>query len=143
LNLKKGKVSFFSADPHEAKSQPVLEVKGTRLRFNPTPLFLGVELGRTLSGKEQADRKAASLTKRSRVLMALSGSDWGWTSDFLRKVYQTSLLSGATYARDRWLLWLSASSVDTLDRAQNRNFRVITGQPASTPNEALRVEAGF
>jgi hypothetical protein len=47
-----------------------------------------VELGRTLLGKEQADRKAANLTKGSRVLTALSGSDWGWTSDLLQKVYQ-------------------------------------------------------
>jgi hypothetical protein len=30
-----------------------------------------------------------------------------------------------------------------LDRAQNHNLRVITGQLASMPNEALRVEAGF
>jgi hypothetical protein len=97
LNLKKCEVSFFSADPHEAKWQPVVEVKGTRLRFNPTPLFLGVGLGRTLSGKEQADRKTASLTKGSRVLTALSGTDWGWNSNLLRKVYQTSLFSGATY----------------------------------------------
>jgi hypothetical protein len=41
-------MSFLSADPHEAKWQPVVEVEGTRLRFNPTPLFLGVELGRRL-----------------------------------------------------------------------------------------------
>jgi hypothetical protein len=63
LNLKKCEVSFFSADPHQTKWEPVVEVKGTRLAFNPNPLFLGVELGRTLSGKEQADRKVASLTK--------------------------------------------------------------------------------
>jgi hypothetical protein len=75
--------------------------------------------------------------------MALSGTDWGWTSDLLRKVYQTSLLRGATYAGGGWLPWLSASSVDTLDQAQNRNFKVITGQLASTPNKALRVEVGF
>jgi hypothetical protein len=75
LNLKKCKVSFFSADPHEAKWQSVVEVERTRLRFNPTPLFLGVELGSTLSGKEQADRKAVSLTKGSWVLTALSGTD--------------------------------------------------------------------
>jgi hypothetical protein len=60
LNLKKCEVSFFSADLHEAKWQPVVEVEGTRLRFNPAPLFLGLELGRTLSGKEQADRNAAA-----------------------------------------------------------------------------------
>jgi hypothetical protein len=96
LNLKKCEVSFFSADPHEGKWQPVVDVEGTQLRFNPTPLFLGVELGRTLSGKEQAERMAASLTKGSQVLTALSGFDWGWSSDLLRKVYQTSFLSRAT-----------------------------------------------
>jgi hypothetical protein len=108
LNLKKCEVSFFSADPHEAKWQPVMEVEGTQLRFNPTPLFLGVELSRTLSGKEQADRKAASLTKGSWVLTVLSFSDWGWSSNLLRKVYQTSLLSRATYAGGEWLPGLSA-----------------------------------
>jgi hypothetical protein len=76
----------------------VVEVEETILRFNPTPLFLGVGLGRILSGKEQADKKAANLSKGSRVLTALSGTDWGWSGDLLRKVYQTSLLSGATYA---------------------------------------------
>jgi hypothetical protein len=86
LNLKKCEVSFFSADPHEARWQPVVEVKGTKLAFNPNPLFLSMELGRTLSGKEQADRKAANLAKGSWMLTALSGSDWGWFSDLLRKV---------------------------------------------------------
>jgi hypothetical protein len=143
LNLKKCEVSFFSPDPHEAKWEPVVVVKGMRLAFNPKPKFLGVEFGRTLSGKEQANSKAASLTKGSRMLMALSGSDCGWTSDLLRKVYQTSLLSGATYAGGGWLPRLSATGVEMLDRAQNRNLRIITGQLASTPTEALRVEAGF
>jgi hypothetical protein len=92
LNLNKCKVSF-SADPHEAKWEPVVEVEGTRLAFNPTPLFLGVEFGRTLSGKEQADRKAASRTKGSWMLMVLSDSNWGWSSKLFRKMYQTSLFS--------------------------------------------------
>jgi hypothetical protein len=109
-----------------------VEVEGTRLAFNSNPLFLGVELGRTLSGKEQADRKAASLSKGSCMLMALSGSDWGWSS-------WTSLLSGATYAGGGWLPWLSATSVEMLNRAQDRCLRIITGQLASTPTDALRV----
>jgi hypothetical protein len=111
--------------------------------FNPNPLFLGVELGRILSGKEQADRKVASLTKGSWMLTALSGSDWGWSSDLLWKVYQVSLLSRVAYAGGGWLPWLSASSVETLDRSQNCNLRIITGQLALTPTDALRVEARF
>jgi hypothetical protein len=39
--------------------------------------------------------------------------------------------------------WLSAFIVDTLNQAQNHNLRIITGQLASTPTDALRVEAGF
>jgi hypothetical protein len=118
-------------------------VEGMRLAFNPKPRFLGVELSRTLSGKEQADSKAASLTKGFWMLMALSGSDWGWFSDLLRKVYQTSLLNVATYAGGGWLPWLYATSVEMLDWAQNRNLRIITCQLASTPTDALRVEAAF
>jgi hypothetical protein len=75
--------------------------------------------------------------------MALSSFDWGWTSNLLRKLYQTSHLSEATYAGGGWLPWLSAYSVDMLNRAQNRNLRIITRQLASTPTDALRVEAGF
>jgi hypothetical protein len=58
-------------------------------------------------------------------------------------VYQTSLLSGATYAGGGWLPWLSASSVEMLDRADDCNLRIITGQLVSTPTDALRVEEGF
>jgi hypothetical protein len=101
-----------------------------------------VGLGRTLSGKKQADRKAANLSKGSQVLTALSGTDWGWNGNLLRRVYQTSLLSGDTYDGGGWLPWLSATSVDMLDWAQNCNLKVITGQLASMLNEALRVEAG-
>jgi hypothetical protein len=141
LNLEKCEVSF-SADVHEANLRPVVEVKGTILRFDPIPPFLGVLYNRTLSMKPQADRKAAILSKGRRVLAALAGSDWGWNGDLLRKVYQTSLLRGVTYAGGGWLHWLSTSAVGTLNQGQNCNLRVITGQVASTPNEALRLEAG-
>jgi hypothetical protein len=77
------------------------------------------------------------------VLTALSGTDWGWANDLLQKVYLSRLLSGAIYAGGEWLPWLSATCVDTLNWAQNRKLRVITGQLESTPNEALRVEKGF
>jgi hypothetical protein len=84
----------------------------------------------------------AILSKGIWVLVALSGSDWVWNGDLLRKVSQTSLLSGATYAGGEWLPWPSTSDVGTLVRAQNCNIMVLTGQLASTPNKALRLEAG-
>ena len=39
----------FSVDPHQANLQPILLLLGSRLRFNPTPTFLGVTFDRILS----------------------------------------------------------------------------------------------
>ena len=49
LNPSKCEASFFSVDPHQANLQPNLLLLGSRLRFNPTPTFLGVTFDRTLS----------------------------------------------------------------------------------------------
>ena len=48
LNPSKCEASF-SVDPHQANLQPNLLSLGSRLRFNPTPTFLGVTFDRTLS----------------------------------------------------------------------------------------------
>ena len=39
--------SLFSVDPHQANLQSNLFLLGSRLRFNPTPTFLGVTFDRT------------------------------------------------------------------------------------------------
>ena len=49
LNPSKCEASIFSVDPHQANLQPNLLLLGSRLRFNPTPTFLGVTFDRTLS----------------------------------------------------------------------------------------------
>ena len=49
LNASKCEVSFFSVDPHQANLQPNLLLLNSRLRFNPTPTFLGVTFDRTVS----------------------------------------------------------------------------------------------
>ena len=42
LNPSKCEASFFSVDPHQANLQHNLLLLGFRLRFNPTPTFLGI-----------------------------------------------------------------------------------------------------
>ena len=143
LNLSKCEVSFFSTDSHESCWQPVVEVGNTRLRFNPNPVFLGVMYDRTLSFGPQARRVAADVSRGSRLLSAVSGREWGWHAPSLRRVYQALFLSKVRYGAAAWQPWLSDTSVSVLDRAQNRCLRAITGQYASTPVEALRLETGF
>ena len=143
LNLGKCEVTFFSTDTHEAKWQPSVSVGGTSLKFSPTPVFLGVMYDRTLSFRPQAERIAASLSKKTRMMSALAGSEWGWDGDLLRRVYQSVLLGGTSYCGAGWKPWAAKSSLGVLDKAQNRGLRCVTGQFSSTPVEALRLEAGF
>ncbi len=49
LNPDICEVTFFSTNCHEAKWQPTISAKNTRLLYNPQPKFLGVTLDRLLS----------------------------------------------------------------------------------------------
>ena len=49
LSPSKCEAFFFSVDPHQANLKLNLLPLGSRLRFNPTPTFLGVTFDRTLS----------------------------------------------------------------------------------------------
>ena len=49
LKPRKSEVSFFLVDPHQANFHLNLLLIGSRLRFNPTPTFLGVTFYRTFS----------------------------------------------------------------------------------------------
>jgi ribonuclease HI len=143
LNLGKCEVSFFSPDSTESKWQPPVLVDGTPVKFNATPVFLGVMYDRTLSFRPQAERVAGRLARGRRLLGALAGRDWGWKRGLLVRTFQSCLLSGARYGSAGWAPWLAKSSLAVLERAQNRCLRAITGQYSSTRVEALRAESGI
>ena len=60
LNPSKCEASFFSVDPHQAN----LLLLGSRLRFNPTPTFLGVTYDRTLSFSKHVSSLKAKFFSR-------------------------------------------------------------------------------
>ena len=66
LNLSKCEAFFFSVDPHQANLQPNLLLLGSRLRFNPTPTFLGVTFDRTLSFSKHVSLLKAKISHVSR-----------------------------------------------------------------------------
>ena len=79
---------------------------------------------------------------RCSILSSLAGKQWGWRKDSLRKVYLTTQRSVLDYATPAWRPWLSETQRNRLETAQNKALRLVTGQYASTPVEALRLEAG-
>ena len=77
LNPSNCEASFFSVDPHQANLQPNLLLLGSRLRFNPTPTFLGATFDRTLSFSKHVSSLKARFFPRLKALRCISASSWG------------------------------------------------------------------
>ena len=77
LNPSKCEAFFFSVDPHQAYFQPNFLLLGSRLRFNPTPTFLGVTFDRTLPFFKHVSSLNAKFFPRLKALRCISTSAWG------------------------------------------------------------------
>ena len=73
----------FSVDPPRAGLQPNLLLLGSRLRFNPTPAFLGVTFDRTLSFSGHVSWLRARFFPRLGALRCVSASLWGPSKESL------------------------------------------------------------
>ena len=67
-------------------------------------------------------------------------TEYGWRKNDLKVVYNTFIHSRIHYAAAAWQPWLSDTNIGKLDALQNRSMRIMSGQVASTPKEALRAE---
>ena len=102
LNPRKCEASFFSVHPHQANLQPNLLLLGSRLRFNPTPTFLGVTFDHTLSVSKHVSSLKARFFPRLKALRCISASSWGPSMESLSVLYKSFLRSLLTYASPRW-----------------------------------------
>ena len=98
LNPSKCEASFFSVNPHQANLQPNLLLLCSRLRFNPTPTFLGVTFDRTLSFSKHVSSLKAKFFPRLKALRCISASSWGPSKESLSVLYKSFLRSLLTYA---------------------------------------------
>ena len=140
LNATKSEVCFFSTWVQEAKWQPVIQIEGKTIPFNPTPRLLGVYLDRQLTFNKHIEEVSKSATQKMKMIGAVSNAKWGWGKESLKKVYQMFVKSKIDYAAPAWQPWLSETSAKALDKIQNKALRLVSGQLKTTPTEALRYE---
>ena len=140
LNPNKCEASF-SVDPHQANLQPNL--LGSRLRFNPTPTFLGVTFDRTLSFSKHVSSLKAKFFPRLKALGCISASSWGPSKESLSVLYKPFLRSLLTYASPGWFPFLSATNLTRLERLHRAASRTITGCLSSSPIPVLLTEASL
>ena len=77
LNPSKCEASFFSVDPHQANLQPKLLLLNSRLRFNPTPTFLGVTFDRILFFSKHVFSLNTKFFLRLKAVHCISAYSWG------------------------------------------------------------------
>ena len=130
-------------DPHQANLQPNLLLLGSRLRFNPTPTFLGVTIDRTVSFSKHVSSLKAKFFPRLKALRCSSASSWGSSKESLSVLYKSILRSLLTYASPGWFPFLSATNFTKLERHHRAASRAITGCLSSSPIPLLLTEASL
>ena len=143
LNPRKCEAIFFSVDLHQANLQPNLLLLVSRLRFNPTPTFLGVTFDRTLSFTKHVSSLKTKFFPHLKALRCISASSWGPSKESLSVLYKSFLWSLLTYASPAWFPFLSAINLTKLERLHRAASRAITGCLSSSPIPLLLTKASL
>ena len=143
LNPSKCEASFFSVDPHQANLHPNFLLLGSRLRFNPTPTFLGVTFDCTLSFSKHVSSLEAKFFPRFKALRCISASSWGPSKESLSVLYKSFLRPLLTYASHGWFPFLSVTNSTKLERLHRASSRAITRCLSSSPIFLLLIEVSL
>ena len=130
-------------DPHQAKLQPNLLLLGSRIRFKPTPTFLGVTFDRILSFSKHVSSLKAKFFPHLKALRCISASSWGPSKESLSLLYKSFLRSLLTYASPGWFPFLSATNLTKLECLHRAASRAITDCLSSYPIPLLLSEASL
>ena len=116
LNPSKCEVFFFSVDPHQPNLQSNLLLLGSRLRFNPTPTFLGLTFDCTVSISKHVSSLKTKFFPHLKALRCISASSWGPFKESLSVLYKSFLRPLLAYASPGWFPFLSATNFTKLER---------------------------
>ena len=139
----KSVVTSFSTASCDAKWVPSLNMNNLPMKFDQAPKLLGLYMNRTLSFQQHVEYVVRKVEKRCNLLACLGNTGWGWKKRPMRSVYMATQRSILDYASPAWQPSIARTQMDRLERAQNQALCRITGQTASSPVEALRIEAGL
>ena len=140
LNPSKCEASFLSVDPYQAHLQSNLFLLSSRLRFNPTPTFLGIIFDYTLFFSKYVSLLKAKFLPRLKALRCITASSWGPSKESLCILYKSFLRPLLTYASPGSL---SVTNVTKLDRLHQVASRAITGCLSSSPIRPFFSEASL
>ena len=144
LNASKSEVCYFSSSTktEEALFRPEIKIGKATIPFNPHPKLLGVTFDRSLTFRNHAENVAKTAVGKTKILAAVSNTEWGWRKDHLTQLFYAHVRSVVDYSSPGWQPWLSPTNIKLIQSAQNKALRIITGQLKCSPIEALHYETG-
>ena len=140
LSTEKTAPPVVSLDPRETaeKASKGLSFLGTPIQNNKEIKHLEVHLDTQMSFKKHESEIAKKINKRTQILQALAGKDWGVLAIDLSPLYKAYAKPGGLYDLEVWGPFLSKTELQTLETANNRATRLITGTPRA-PLRQLRL----
>ena len=133
--------SFFSADPHRATFRPRLNLLGFPLLFGPTPRFLGVTFGRTLSFGARVQSLCSGFCPRRGALRSVAAASWGPAGESLSLLYRAFVRPVLTCASPGWFPFLCNTATGHLGVLHGAACRVVAGCLSSAPSSLLLLGA--
>ena len=131
--------SYFQLIPYQAN----LLLFNSRLRFNPTPTFLGVTFDRTLSFSKHVHSLKAMFLPRLKALRCISASSWGLSEESLFLMYKAFLPPLLTYSSPEWFPFLSVTNITKLERLNRAASCTISDCLSSSPIPLLLSKASL
>jgi hypothetical protein len=122
--------SVFHLNNAKAKQKLNMYLRGHRLKHDPTPVYLGVTLDRSLTYHDHLKKTAAKVSTRNNLLSKLAGTSWGARAQTLKTTALALCYSTAEYCSP---VWARSSHAKLVDVQLNTSMRTITGTLRPTP----------
>ena len=142
LNPSKCECCVFARSAGERAMRMGLKVAGREIETRGELKYLGVVVDQGLTFARQVELVSEKVRRRSRVLRALAGRDWGWDREDLLRVFRACVDSLFWHAAAAWMPWCCSSLLSKLERAQRVGLRVVAGLTKTTPTDLVHVETG-
>ena len=112
------------------KKELCVKLDNVLLKHEFNPVYLGVELDRSLCFKEHIKKTSAKVKTRNNLLQNLAGTSWGADASVLRTSALALCYSAAEYSAPEWC---RSANTDLIDTQLNSTMRIVSGTIRSTP----------
>ncbi|GFS18314.1 reverse transcriptase-like protein [Elysia marginata] len=138
ISSSKTVYSVFTKSHIVAKKNIRLSLRGTNLKKEEIPIYLGVKLDRQLTLKEHIQDLRGRANKRLQLVKRLASTSWGADNNTLRQFYIGYVRSLVKYNLALQSI-SSKTNKDLLDRVQSQAVHFISGGMRSTPTAAFEI----